>query len=126
MARPKKDSIRLSEKHGLNPTIGVCFWCGKETGELALLGYLGKGDPEAPRHTVLNYDPCPACAEKWKQGVAFIEVTDAPETNRPEIQDGYYPTGHYVVLKKEAAERLGVDSPRVLVDEETFTRLFNS
>ena len=123
----KKDSIRLSEKHGLNPTIGICFWCGEETGELALLGYLGKGDPEASRYTVLNYDPCPKCRENWDKGVACIEVSDYPNRdNQPPIQKGAYPTGAYAVLKKEAAERIGIKSPRVLMDVETFGEVFKS
>ena len=28
--------IKLSPKHGLNPTIPVCFWCGEERNEVAL------------------------------------------------------------------------------------------
>ena len=38
------DSILLSPKHGVNPTIPVCFWCGREKNEVALMGYLkGRG-----------------------------------------------------------------------------------
>ena len=44
--------IQVSPKHGLNPTIPVCFWCGKERGEVALLGRL-PGDAEAPKNVVL-------------------------------------------------------------------------
>ena len=33
--------IKLSPKHGLNPTIPVCFWCGEERNEVALLGHIG-------------------------------------------------------------------------------------
>lgn len=32
------NGIEISPKHGLNPTIPVCFWCGKEKNEIALLG----------------------------------------------------------------------------------------
>lgn len=39
--------IRVSEKHGVNPSITICPICGKET-SIALLGKL-KGDKEAPR-----------------------------------------------------------------------------
>lgn len=39
--------IRVSEKHGVNPSITICPICGKETG-IVLLGKL-KGDEEAPR-----------------------------------------------------------------------------
>lgn len=30
--------IKLSPKYGVNPTIPVCFWCGKEKNEIALMG----------------------------------------------------------------------------------------
>jgi hypothetical protein len=52
----------LSKEHGLNPTMPVCYWCGEETGEVALLGAAYKG--EAPMHMVLNKEPCPACKAK--------------------------------------------------------------
>ena len=116
-------SIRLSKQHGVNPTLGVCFWCGEDTGELALMGYMGKGDPEAPKRMVLNYNPCPKCAELWAQGCACIEATEVPN-GRPEIQPGAYPTGAVAVLKREAADRLGIPGPRVLMDPEVFGKLF--
>ena len=39
------NSIKISQKHGVNPTIPICFWCGKEKNEIALLGKL-PGDAE--------------------------------------------------------------------------------
>ena len=35
------NAIKVSPKYGLNPTIPVCFWCGKERGEIALMGRMG-------------------------------------------------------------------------------------
>ena len=50
--------IKLSPKHGLNPTIPVCFWCGEERNEVALLGHIGDGrkheDFEAPTSRAKN------------------------------------------------------------------------
>jgi hypothetical protein len=40
-----KDSIRLSEKHGVNPSLMLCFYCGEASG-VALLGRL-KGDQDS-------------------------------------------------------------------------------
>ena len=54
------DIIRLSDRHGVNPTLCMCFWCGEDTGDLALLGRM-KGDVEAPQKAIVNYDPCPDC-----------------------------------------------------------------
>ena len=120
-------SIRLSKKHGVNPTLAVCAWCGEETGEIALLGYMGKGDPEAPRRMVIGYEPCPKCAELWAQGTACIEVSDRPLTDgQPPIQSGFYPTGRLTVIKREAAARMGIESPRVLIGEDDFSRMFSA
>ena len=60
------DSILLSPKHGVNPTIPVCFWCGREKNEVALMGYLkGRGgeDIAAPMHMVIDYEPCDECRQ---------------------------------------------------------------
>lgn len=31
-------SIKVSPKYGVNPTIPVCFFCGKPKNEIALMG----------------------------------------------------------------------------------------
>ena len=36
-----KGDIKLSKKHGLQPTIPLCPYCGKEKNEIALLGAAG-------------------------------------------------------------------------------------
>jgi hypothetical protein len=46
-----KGDIKLSPQHGVNPSIGVCFYCGEDSGEIILPGRL-KGDVEAPRRAV--------------------------------------------------------------------------
>ena len=122
-------SIRLSKKHGLNPTLGVCFFCGEDTGELALLGAL-KGDAEAPKRMVLNYTPCEKCKEMWQKGVPVIEATLNDNGNPPisKTPDGEaYPTGRMCVILKEAAERIGIPADLgkpVLVDEEVYSTRF--
>lgn len=99
-------SIRISPKHGANPALPVCFWCGQETGELALLGYL-KNDAQAPQHIVLDYEPCDQCKALWDQGVVLIEVSETPLTpKRPPIQDNLYPTGRSCILKEDAVSRI--------------------
>ena len=39
-----KMSLRLHPNHGLNPTIPLCFLCGKEKNEVVLLGSSYKKD----------------------------------------------------------------------------------
>jgi len=93
--------IKLSPKHGLNPCIPICFWCGEEKNEIALLGML-KGDQEAPMQAVLNLEPCPKCKQKMDLGITIIEGTSTPiYKNIPKYQ-GAYPTGRWAVVKKES------------------------
>jgi len=56
----KRDGIKLSPKYGINPTIPLCFWCGQEKNEIALMDHIGDGrkgeDIEAPIKGVLKPD----------------------------------------------------------------------
>lgn len=101
-------SIKLSPKHGVNPTIPVCFWCGKEKNEIALLGRIGgKEDVEAPKNMVLDFEPCDDCASKMALGITCMECTEKPNGNcNVPFDDKIYPTGSFVVIKREAAERI--------------------
>lgn len=65
MGRKKKDSITLSEKHGVNPSFVICTLCGEDTGEIALLGKL-KDDKEAPRH-ICTGTICKKCKEQLEK-----------------------------------------------------------
>ena len=99
-------TVRLSDKHGVNPTMGVCYWCGEPDGTIALLGRL-PNDAEAERYTCLSYEPCDTCKEWMERGVVVIEAQEMPkQEGQPEIQEGVYPTGRWSVLRREAAERL--------------------
>ncbi len=74
-------TLKLSPKHGLNPTVSVCFWCGEDKNEIALLGHIGGAfgeDIEAERRMVLDYEPCPRCKAQMESGFTVVEVTNAP------------------------------------------------
>lgn len=106
--------IRLSKKHGVNPTLGVCFYCGEDSGEIALLGKL-KNDAEAPRRMALNYIPCKKCEEHMNSGVTLIEVDytnphDIAPISRDSAGNDVYPTSRWCVLTEEAGKRLFGDS----------------
>lgn len=127
------NSIKLSPKHGVNPTIPVCFFCGEEKNEIALLGRIGDGrkheDFEAPMRMVLDYEPCDKCKEQWSKGVAIIEVSQTPLSDgRPPIQKDLYPTGRHVVIKPEAWSRATdqewVTGQRCLVEDSAFDQMF--
>lgn len=97
--------IELSPKHGLNPTVLVCFFCGEDKNELALLGRVRSkknSDVEAPRRAVLNTEPCDKCKAHMAQGVILISVRD----NEADTDGNPYRSGGWVVLKAEAVERI--------------------
>lgn len=60
-------SVRLSEKHGVNPSVEKCFFCQRDVG-IVLFGRL-KDDVEAPRSVTLNHDPCVDCQVVMSRGV---------------------------------------------------------
>ena len=135
MSKRKKDSIKLSPKYGVNPTIPVCFWCGEDKNEVAMLGHIGDGrkgeDIEAPKRMVLDYGPCDKCNESMNLGITCVEVTDIPpHEGMPEFLDGHYPTGKWVVIKPEAAKRIfDLDlekGKKLMVSEEAFSAIFTS
>ena len=97
--------IRLSEKHGVNPSKQVCFFCGEVKG-LMLLGKL-KGDAKAPDKLMVDYEPCESCAEKFKQGILWIESSAAPiAPNQAPIVNGAYPTGRWCVTTEALLDKL--------------------
>lgn len=94
--------IKLSEKHGVNPCIPVCFWCGEDKNEVAMLGKL-PNDEKAPMKAVLDFEPCDKCKSFMDQGITLIGVTDKkPTSGAPCIGDGLYPTGAWSVIKEDS------------------------
>lgn len=102
-------SIRISEKHGVNPTIPTCFFCGEDKNEVVLLGKL-PGDEEAPMRMWINgdYEPCGECKKKMEQGITFIEVDNKPMIceNQISFVENTYPTGRWCVVKEESVKRV--------------------
>lgn len=148
----RNGSIELSPKYGVNPTIPVCFWCGKEKNEIALMGRVRKresrntaygtrstrvvdNDVEMPMRMVLDYEPCDCCKEQFSKGVQLIECTNRPVDERPalskdDIGNSVYPTGRTLVLKPEAAQRMfNIDKSmleagkKLCMPEEVFNQL---
>lgn len=119
-------SIELSPKHGVNPCMPVCFFCGETKNEIALLGRIGgKEDLEAPMRAILDYEPCEECKKKFAEGVLLIEVTSYPNTgNQPPIQKNAYPTGRHIVVKPEALRGDFKAGSKALVPHKDFEQLF--
>ena len=127
-------SLRLSPKYGVNPTIPVCFWCGEERGEIALMGHIGNQrkheDIEAPSHAVIDFEPCDKCSLQMSQGFTLMEATQHPnERSSVPVRSGVYLTGKYVVMKPEAVQRVFGDTSakaggKAYVDSSVFQNLF--
>lgn len=92
--------IRLSKKHGVNPSVDHCFICGKEYG-IVLFGKL-KGDVEAPMSTCTG-GICDECEKVRAAGAIFLIEMDEKKT-----VDMKYPqkTGRIVGLRREVVERI--------------------
>lgn len=110
--------IRLDKKHGVNPSLEICYFCGDAKG-VVLFGKLhttlrssfekqGQSrDGEAPRSVVMNQEPCSKCIEYMKQGVMLISVDES----KTEDENHPYRTGCLAVLKERAISEI--------FDEET-------
>lgn len=112
MAR-KSNTIKLSKKHGVNPSILHCFICGKETG-IALLGKL-KGDAEAPMD-IYDSHLCKDCQKIIDDGNKFVlEVTDDSTLDKSNR------TGRYVAVNGKA---LTNDVPIAYAKHTVFDKMF--
>ena len=103
-------SLRISEKHGINPMIPQCFFCGQDKNEIVLLGRL-PGDAEAPKHGVIDHEPCDSCKEYMKQGIMVISVSDDATND----DDNPFRTGKLAVVKDKAIKEL--------LDEEAYAEV---
>lgn len=92
-------SIRLSEKHGVNPSLGICIFCG-EAKDVLLFGRL-PDDKEAPRECIHDWEPCAKCSEHMKEGCFFVEA-------RPNMSDKRKstPTGRVVCIRDAGVNRM--------------------
>ncbi|HPS31239.1 MAG TPA: hypothetical protein PLZ43_13355 [bacterium] len=113
--------ITISEKHGLNPSISICFYCGKEKNELVIPGRL-KGDVEAPRKAVWSMEPCDDCKKYMGEGILLIIVRDNSDPKCP------YRTGRMLVISDADAVRIFKMDPAkerfAFVEESTITMVF--
>lgn len=112
-----KDSIRLSEKHGVNPSLLCCFVCGKEIG-VALLGKLSN-DKEAPKK-IANGELCDDCKEKIKNGyVAVVEVPDVePNKKTLNIKDVKVSSRSVFVRKHFFTDKVDTSKGILFCDKE--------
>lgn len=117
-----RGDIQLSKKHGVNPAVPKCFYCGDDKNELILAGRL-PNDMEAPRSAVWDVHPCDACLARMKVGIILISVKDGEyekieaDANNHEHTHRYakhpmlgfipnpHRTGKFIVIKESALRR---------------------
>ncbi len=102
--------IRVSPQHGVNPSMGVCFFCGQDDGTVVLPGRL-RGDEQAPRRAVWTREPCPACKVLMEQGVMLISVDEKRTTDR----DNPFRTGKIAVIRDSGIARM-ITNAELLAD----------
>lgn len=104
--------IRLSEKHGVNPSIIKCPLCNGDVG-IALMGKL-KGDVEAPREC-LTGDICDNCKKRLEDDKlrAFFAPCSGRSLQLPDK-----------VSHPDYLEKLG--KRYMLVTEDQFENLLNT
>lgn len=113
--------IRIRPKHGLNPTLPVCFWCGEPTGEIAILGAAYKG--EAPMHMIVNREPCDTCEGAWALGIVVFEA----------VEDTREPTGSWSVITEDGASQIFHDNKlkvvlglrRCMISQASYRQIFS-
>lgn len=132
--------IKLSPKYGVNPTIPVCFFCGEDKNEIAMLGRIGDGrkgeDFEAPRAMCIDYEPCDKCKDAMSKGVTIISASNYTEDGRPPVsKDEYgnlvYPTGAWSVVKTEPAREVFNNEnlqsgDSLCLDSSVYNRMFGN
>ena len=127
--------ITLSPKHGVNPSMDLCFWCGQPKG-IILCGRMhekkgDRTDVEAPKGMVMNLEPCDKCKENFNLGVQIVEVNDDGSkfhndltfAIRAEDNKVKWPTGRFVVMKAESIKG-GKPGMRMLCDPGLMDKIF--
>ena len=127
--------IKLSPKHGVNPSMDLCFWCGQPKG-IILCGRMhekkgDRTDVEAPKGMVMNLEPCDKCKENFNLGVQIVEVNDDGSRFQNDLafaikaEDGkiMWPTGRFVVMKAESIKG-GKPGMRMLCHKDMMDKIF--
>jgi len=99
------ESIRISPKHGLNPSMLCCPICGNGS-SIALVGLLPE-DKQAPRN-MIDKTPCSNCTddieERKKLGFICFVIRDEFEKSQGATPWQFFDSYH--VIKTDAAQRM--------------------
>lgn len=119
-------ALRLSKKHGVNPSMGVCPICLKDNHEILLLGKL-PGDVEAPMRVPSNI--CDECKSKIEEGFyPLVVIKDIPERmvkNGLISMEDAKREGHILFVKKESMSNVP-DSLFSYIPESLYRQMVNN
>lgn len=94
--------VYLSPKHGLNPSLAICFVCQQDKNEIVIPGKL-RNDEQAPHKAVWDYEPCDKCKEHMEQGIIVISVDEKLSKND---MKNPYRTGGWCVVREDFIKRI--------------------
>lgn len=102
--------VKLSPKHGLNPSMMQCFFCG-ETYAIALPGLIRRkgvydSDIEAPHKAVWSMDPCDNCKSLMAKGVILISIRNGEKPPPHGEVPNPYRTGGWCVVAEAFIKRV--------------------
>ena len=112
--------MRISEEHGVNPSISQCFYCGEDDkiiltgkdGEKMALD-MGHEDGQMPMHCgVIDMEPCTKCRDYMKEGIIIIGMKDGEDPNK---DINVYRTGQFYVVKDGLFKALKEGAPEETV-----------
>ena len=109
-------SLRLDKKYGVNPSVLVCFLCGKDDAIMLCGSMNGKEAPHKMTHytvkgrrykneeDIYHVHTCQDCDKMREMGIMLIEVKD---------DDAQYRTGRLFVITEDAFNNVftGLDVP---------------
>lgn len=98
--------IKISQNHGVNPSIPICFFCHRPKNEIVLMGKL-KDDRKAPMYCIVDQEPCDECKKDMAMGIALIGTRNTPVSEQqPAIGNGLYLTGDFIVIAETFVQNI--------------------
>lgn len=98
--------IKISQNHGVNPSIPICFFCHRPKNEIVLMGKL-KDDRKAPMYCIVDQEPCDKCKKDMAMGIALVGTRNTPVSEQqPAIGNDLYLTGDFIVIAETFVQNI--------------------
>lgn len=120
-----KGDIKLSKKHGLQPVIPLCLYCGEQKDEIRLYGaegdklakFMGYKDGALPMsmHIPGDFSPCTKCKDTGNIYVVVVDQSTGTIVSAVTTKDDQIKK----IVKDEAIIKDILNKRVVLIDPET-------